>query len=146
MMWGLDRVFPALRVVFPGQKATASLLIGVGLAIEIVAVIQFIRYRTTINPLNPDGTSTLVTDGLYRFSRNPMYAGMLILLIGWLVRLGNAVNILPLLGFILAMTVLQIRPEELVLQQKFGSDYEAYCRRVPRWIGFCRGRNRQGAK
>jgi len=139
-MWGLDRLFPALRVVFDGQKTTASFLIVIGLAIEILAVAQFIRHRTTINPLNPDGTSTLVTDGLYRLSRNPMYAGMLILLIGWLIRLENAINILPLLGFILTMTVLQIRPEERAMRQKFGSEYEAYCARVPRWIGIRRAR------
>jgi protein-S-isoprenylcysteine O-methyltransferase Ste14 len=63
-----------------------------------------------------------------------MYLGMLLLLLGWLIILGNPVNFIPLIGFIIGMNQLQIKPEEAILKQKFGAEYEAYSQRVRRWI------------
>ena len=107
---------------------------GAAFLIEAVSVFAFLRARTTVTPLKPEKASTLVVSGLYRVSRNPMYLGMLILLIGWTLWLGNPASLLLLPVFVIYVTVFQIKPEEAALSEKFGSDFDAYRRRVRRWL------------
>ena len=133
-MWFVDGQLDALSLSFPFQKYAAGGLIGVGLVVELVAIGAFFKAKTTVNPLQPSKTNTLVVEGLYRISRNPMYLGLAILLSGWLTWLGNPANIALLIGFLTYITVFQIKPEEAVLREKFGAEYDAYCRRVRRWI------------
>ena len=104
------------------------------LTVIAIAIGQFIKAKTTINPMKPDATEKLVIKGLYRISRNPMYLGVLLLLLAWAAYLHNVLSLAPPLLFVLTMTLFQIKPEEKALHQKFGADYEAYCRRVRRWI------------
>lgn len=133
-MWGLGVGTDAFRFEFPGRGAIALAVAGAGLLIDLVSVVAFIRARTTVNPLAPDKANKLVVSGLYRFSRNPMYLGMLLILLGWGLWLGQSLA-LPLLAvFVIAIEALQIRPEEAALEQKFGDDYRAYKKRVRRWI------------
>ncbi|ADZ72698.1 methyltransferase family protein [Polymorphum gilvum] len=128
------RAFPGLAVTFPGQVALAVGLAALGLAIDLTAVVAFLRSRTTVNPLRPAKARMLVATGLYRFTRNPMYLGLLLVLSGWAVWLGHglAAAIVPL--FVVAVTELQIKPEEAALEAKFGEPYRAYRRKVRRWI------------
>jgi len=133
-MWQIDRLTPALSLSIPGQKIIGGTLIATGIFIEVIAVIAFVRAKTTPNPLKPSNASTLVTDGLYRFSRNPMYLSLLGVLIGWAFWLGNPMNSVLLIAFVAYITAFQIKPEEEVLREKFGSDYDAYCQRVGRWV------------
>jgi len=133
-MWGLSVGTDAFRFEFPGRGAIALAVAGAGLLIDLVSVVAFIRARTTVNPLAPDKANALVVSGLYRFSRNPMYLGMLLILLGWALWLGQSLALPLLAAFVIAIEALQIRPEEAALEQKFGDEYRAYKKRVRRWI------------
>ena len=112
----------------------AGVFVAIGVLIEIIAVGQFFTERTTVNPLTPGKANKLVVSGLYKYSRNPMYVGLLFVLIGFAVWLGNPVNLLVLSIFFFAITELQIKPEERALSEKFGEEFDAYRRRVRRWL------------
>lgn len=105
-----------------------------GLAIDLVALWGFMRARTTVNPIKPTNASTLVTSGIYRVTRNPMYVGNFIFLVAWLVWLGEPLNAMFLILYVLYMNKFQIEPEERVLTEKFGEEYQLFCQRVRRWI------------
>ena len=107
-------------------------LIGAGFV--VTAIVQFARLKTTVSPLSPDKTSSLATGCVYRITRNPMYLGLAIMLLGWGIHLGNPVNLLCIAAFMFILTKWQIKPEEAALRHLFGEEFEAYCRRVRRWI------------
>lgn len=134
LMWAANRALPALAVSFAGQKPLALAVGGAGVVIEIIAVTAFFRARTTVNPLAPSKARHLVTGGLYRFSRNPMYLGLLLALTGWCLWLGNIVAAPFLIFYVLYINWSQIIPEENILRDKFGEDYKVYCKRVQRWL------------
>ncbi len=102
------------------------------------ALMTFRRHRTTINPLNPNNTSNLATSGIYAYSRNPMYLSMFIVLLGWGFFLGQLSAIFGLALYVVAITRLQILPEERVLERKFGSAYTDFLAASCRWIGLRR--------
>jgi protein-S-isoprenylcysteine O-methyltransferase Ste14 len=110
------------------------MLATAGACISLMAVISFRRARTTVNPLRPGTASTLVTGGIYRHTRNPMYLGLSIILLGWAVYLANAPALLLLPGFVLYIYRFQIVPEERTLAALFGAEYQAYRTRVRRWL------------
>lgn len=103
------------------------------------AGVTFWRAHTTINPLVPSKASHLVTHGPFRWTRNPMYLALALMLAGWALWLGNAVSFLGVPVFVLVVTVLQIVPEERVLQEHFGEEYMRYRDRVNRWFGPLKG-------
>ena len=106
-----------------------------GVAIAIAARMRFRKAGTTVNPLDPSKASRLVTDGVFRVSRNPMYLGLVLLLIGWAIWLGSASPWLIPPLFVIVLTVVQIIPEEQALSRRFGEQYLSYRRSVARWIG-----------
>ncbi|GGI21227.1 MAG: isoprenylcysteine carboxylmethyltransferase family protein [Oxalicibacterium faecigallinarum] len=113
--------------------------IGVTLAqiSALIALIAFVcmwRARTTINPLQPDKASSLVTNGIFRFSRNPLYLSLLLLLIAYAIRLESAMVWIGPCAFVAYVTRFQIVPEERVLTEKFGQAYVAYKGRTRRWL------------
>ena len=120
--------YPQVKVVI----VITTVVAGVALAGN--AVFQFHRVGTTIEPTKPDDTSALVTRGVYKFTRNPMYLGLLLVLTGWVVFLGNIFGILTLVAFVGYITHFQIRPEERVMASKFGEAYANYCQNVRRWL------------
>ena len=95
---------------------------------------SFRRARTTVNPLKPESASALVISGIYRHTRNPMYLGFAIILLGWCVLLGSAWAVLGVAGFVLYIGRFQIRPEERALRELFGAEFDAFCSRVRRWV------------
>jgi len=97
-------------------------------------VYQFLKQKTTVDPRKPQKASSLVTNGLYAFSRNPMYLALLFILLAWCLYLGNAFNYLIAALFVGYMNRFQIFPEEVVLQEMFGKAYVAYCSKVRRWL------------
>ena len=115
-------------------RPLGMLLIATGFAVAMAGVREFRRARTTVNPLKPDAASALVTSGVFRYSRNPMYLGMLLVLAGWAALLGNPVATLMLIPFVLMLNSLQIEPEERVIAARFGAEFASYRRRVRRWI------------
>jgi len=85
-------------------------------------------------PFTPDQSSTLVSTGIYRYSRNPMYLGFLLALAGWCVYLANWASMLLLPLFIVYMNRFQIAPEERALHRHFGQPFTNYTQAVRRWI------------
>ncbi len=134
LVYGIARLVPEAGFDHPLRPWVALVIAVTGLAIDLSALNAFFRHRTTANPLSPQRSSSVVTSGIYRFSRNPMYLGMLLLLTAWAVWRGNGAAFLALPLFVLYITVFQIKPEEQILRAKFGAPYEAYLRRVRRWI------------
>jgi protein-S-isoprenylcysteine O-methyltransferase Ste14 len=134
LMWGVARWFPTAHVdIFaPGIVAAALALFGITLA--AAGVIEFRRARTTVDPMDPSGASTLVTGSVYRFTRNPMYLGFVFILLGWGAFLSNAATLLVLAGFIFYLTRFQIVPEERALERAFADDFRAYRAAVRRWL------------
>lgn len=115
-------------------EGLAALLGVVGILVAVAGVAAFYKARTTVNPHTPGKASLLVTRGIYAYSRNPMYAGLFALLLGWAVLQGGLLPLLLALVFIPFMTRFQIVPEERVLRTLFGEDFERYQARVRRWI------------
>jgi protein-S-isoprenylcysteine O-methyltransferase Ste14 len=134
LMWFAATVMPAVRVEVPGRILLASALALAGGSICLAGILQFRRARTTINPLVPGASSALVTNGIYRFSRNPMYLGFTLLLGAWALLLQNPLNIAVLAAFAAYIDRFQIEPEERALEAKFGADFRAYRRAVRRWL------------
>lgn len=127
-------MFGALSVYFAGQGWVALALLVLGGAIMLAAAAQFRRAKTTVDPLHPEAASTLVRSGVFRFSRNPMYLGMALILAGWAIFLGNALALLLVGGFIAWIGRFQIAPEERALRAHFGAEFDRYMADVRRWI------------
>lgn len=133
-MWLLDNNLPILNNLTTPWHRLGLGLIAVALLADLWSLWLFFRARTTPNPMKPQNSSQLVTTGLYRYTRNPMYVGMLIMLIGWAIYLGSLSPWLLLPLFVWVINTQQILPEEAFLAQKFGASYQAYQQSVPRWL------------
>ena len=133
-MWLTARYLPAFSFDLPWRTGLAISFASAGILCILAGVLAFRKAMTTVNPLNPDATSTMVISGIYRFSRNPMYVGLLLVLTAWAIYLSNAPAFLFLPVFVACMTRLQIIPEERALAAKFGDEFAAYKRSVRRWL------------
>ena len=133
-MYGLARVLPAWTLTLPWRVGAAATLAATGIAIALAGVAAFRQSRTTVHPHHPERASAVVTHGIYRWTRNPMYLGLLLALAGWAVFLANAATLAALPAFVAWMNRFQIAPEERVLAAKFGPEYASYCARVRRWL------------
>jgi protein-S-isoprenylcysteine O-methyltransferase Ste14 len=134
LMWLAALALPALD--FP-LEARGSIAVAVALAGVIVASVAFFQFRrvgTTVNPMKPTDSAALVTQGIYRFSRNPMYVGDALMLIGWALWLANAAALALVALFIVYLNRYQIAPEERALGARYGAAYTEYCRAVRRWL------------
>lgn len=109
-------------------------LLLAGMLIMTGAAASFVRRHTTLHPQQPQVSNTLVTDGLFRYSRNPMYLGMALCLAGWALWLAQVWAWPGVAVFVAVITRWQIVPEERILAAKFGGAYAAYCRRTRRWL------------
>jgi protein-S-isoprenylcysteine O-methyltransferase Ste14 len=134
LMWGADRALPVARLGFTGQEPLAWLLLGAGIGVTLSGMLAFRAARTTVDPIHPERASQLVVNGIYRFTRNPMYLGLLLDLGAWAVYLGQPAVLLALPLWVLYIDRFQIRPEEAAMHRLFGAAYSAYCLRVRRWI------------
>lgn len=130
----VERLFPSLTFSIPSNIPVGILAISIGAILAIIGVVEFRKAKTTVDPRDPQKSEKLVTNGIYAISRNPMYLGFLVILLGWFIILENIAGLLFLPAFVLFLNYFQIKPEERFLLQKFGSDYSEYCRKVRRWI------------
>ena len=135
LMWALHRWLPLGHLIAAPWNQLGVLPAATGVAISVAAFMRFRQARTTVNPREPKKASCLVADGVFRVSRNPMYLGLLLLLIGWAVWLGTASPWLVPPLFVIVISAAQIVPEEQALEELFGEEYRAYRQRVARWIG-----------
>ncbi|MHB8050876.1 MAG: methyltransferase family protein [Coriobacteriia bacterium] len=133
LMWLVSLVTPSLDAPRPYRVLAAVVLFAAGIAVIAAARVSFDRAGTTFNPTAPHRSSHLVTTGVYRWSRNPMYLGTQFVLLGLGVLLSNVFSLAVSAVYVLYMNRFQIGPEEQVLVGRFGSDYEAYRRSVRRW-------------
>lgn len=134
LMWWIARHSPiisppdgAVRVVTALSAILASVLI-------LPAAVALFRASTTVSPTRSAAPSTLVTSGVYRFTRNPMYLALACVLHAWATWLRAPVALLGLVLFVAFITRFQIVPEERSLAQLFGSTYLSYRARVGRWF------------
>ena len=133
-MWLLNKHMPVIELLSPPWNKLGFVFMAVAAFLDGTAVLQFFRTHTTINPLRPEKAEKLVITGMYRYSRNPMYVGLLFLLIGWAILLGSLSPFILLPIFIAIMNRQQIIPEEEILELKFGHQYKSYMESVNRWL------------
>jgi protein-S-isoprenylcysteine O-methyltransferase Ste14 len=134
LMWATARSVPALDFALPAKPVIAGSLAAVGVLVAVLGIVSFRRAKTTVNPLSPEAASALVTSGIYQRTRNPMYLGMLLVLLGWAVFLANILALVFPIAFVVLMNRLQILPEERALTAVFGSKFADYQSRVRRWL------------
>ena len=134
LMWLLSASLPSLALPLPWRTMLAFAFYVAGTVIALGGVVEFVRRKTTVNPVTPGAAAVIVSSGIYRFSRNPMYLGLLLVLIGWAVWLSNLVAFALLPLFVLYMNRFQIEPEERALSAKFGQSFTDYMRSVRRWV------------
>lgn len=110
------------------------IIIFAGLVIIFIAARQFKAANTTINPIKPENASVLVNKGIFSYSRNPMYLGMLLIIIGFSIihNLMAVLVIMPL--WVIYITNFQIIPEEEAMKILFKEDFLKYCKKTRRWI------------
>ena len=134
VMWAASTVFSAASFRLPGASIVAFAFAFGGGGIAVAGVFAFRRHNTTVNPMNPDTTGSIVTTGIYRVTRNPMYLGLALALVGWAMYLANLAALLVVPAFAAYMTRFQIKPEERALLAKFGPSFADYMAAVRRWI------------
>jgi protein-S-isoprenylcysteine O-methyltransferase Ste14 len=122
-MWGISLITPLLAVSSTYQIPLAMAIASVGVALALAGSISFHQAKTTVNPLKPEAASSLVSSGIYQFTRNPMYLGMLMVLLAWAVYLSSPWALLGLVAFVIYIDRFQIAPEEKALTTLFGTDY-----------------------
>jgi protein-S-isoprenylcysteine O-methyltransferase Ste14 len=133
-MW-LTASRPDIRSGFTRTRILVGAVLAVfGLLTAAAGLRAFRRARTTTNPLRPAAATAFVAEGPYRFTRHPMYLGLLSGLVAWAVLLGSPLNLAWLVGFVAFLTRFQIVPEERAMLARFGEAYSSYLKTVRRWL------------
>jgi len=133
-MWPLAKALPRVVLAAPLRIGLACAVVGIGAAFAVGGLVAFRRAKTTVDPIDPSKASSLVTSGVYRITRNPMYVGLFFLLTGWAIALASPVLLAAPLVFALYITRFQIQPEERALTALFGDAYTDYRTQVRRWL------------
>ena len=126
--------FNFLKIDIPYKYFFTTLLLILGFYIIIRSSRLFAQEKTSIDPLRPFKSTSLITNDIYKYSRNPMYFGYLLIILGSSVYLGNLISIIIIPLFIFTINFLQIIPEEEVLKDLYGPRYDKYLSKVRRWI------------
>jgi protein-S-isoprenylcysteine O-methyltransferase Ste14 len=133
-MWLVAVLTPALAVPTSIRVSLAVAIALVGGAFSLAGVASFRKAKTTVNPMKPEKASSLVTSGIYKTTRNPMYVGLLLVLVAWGMFLSSVIALAGPVGFFFYIERFQIAPEERVLAKMFGPEYAEYQARVRRWL------------
>ncbi len=133
-MWLAFLLAPTWQAPLCLRAGIALVLAAIGLGIAITGMVSFRRAGTTTSPFKPFATSSLVTGGVYRYTRNPMYVGLALMLVGWAAFLASPFALVFLPAFASYLNRFQISPEERALASRFGAEYSAYRMRVRRWL------------
>lgn len=116
------------------RMSSAGLFVLLGLAFALAGVISFKRSKTTVNPLRPSSASALVTGGVYKITRNPMYVGFVLFLLAWAAYLSSLASLIVVFMFMVFIQRFQILPEERALLSLFGQEFKDYMQNVRRWL------------
>lgn len=133
-MWFLNHNFPIAHLIDAPWNKIGIALIIIAASFDVWSILLFFKKHTTPNPMKPENTTDLVTKGLYKVTRNPMYVGLLTILTGYAIWLGSLSPFFVLPLFYLLITEMQIKPEEDALEKKFGEKYLKYKNSVRRWL------------
>ena len=133
-MWLAARQLPAVDLTGQWRLLFTGICAGFGVSVALLGFLALSQANTTINPVNPEKASAVVTGGVYNYTRNPMYVGLTGLLVGWAIWLSVPWLVLGPVAFMLYLTRFQIIPEERAMSSKFGRDYDEYRKRVRRWL------------
>ncbi len=133
-MWAVAHLLPAAHLGTQWRLLFAGVCAGFGAVVALLGFWAFRQAKTTVNPVNPEKASSVVTSGIYSYTRNPMYVGLTALHTGWAIRLSVPWVLLGPVALMLYLTRFQIIPEERVMSSKFGRDYNDYRNRVRRWL------------
>jgi protein-S-isoprenylcysteine O-methyltransferase Ste14 len=133
-MWAVSFLEPRFDLPQSHHWATALASAVGGAAITFTGAATLRAAKTTLLPMRPQKTTSLVTTGIFKWTRNPMYLGLATALVGWAAFLSAAWPLLGPVLFVLYVNRFQIRPEERVLTELFGAQYESYTHRVRRWL------------
>ena len=133
-MWAAAQVIPSVEAPLP-MRAGLAIALGVsGLLVALAGVFVFRRAGTTLHPQRPESSSAVIRSGVFACSRNPMYLGMLLVLLAWAAWLANVASLALAFAFVAYLNRFQIRPEERVLAARFGAAYTEYLAQVRRWL------------
>ncbi len=134
LAWALARYTPGFTYQVPARIPIVAILLLSGIALDLSGLMAFRKARTTLNPLSPDRSTSIVQNGPYAFTRNPMYLGMALVLLGFCTYLENPLSAIAVVAFVAYITCFQIVPEERLLLAKFGDDYAQYRNSARRWL------------
>ena len=134
LMGVVKAALPGFAISFPGLRLAALALLLASVIVVSAGISSFARAGTTTDPLNPDRASVLVTGGIFRYTRNPMYLGMALFLAAIALFLANWASLLLVLAFVWYMTEFQVKLEEQALERRFGEQYAKYKASVRRWL------------
>ncbi len=134
LAWLCAHQLPGFAFSLPMRVTIVTVTASAGVLLNLVPKLLFQRAGTTVNPLRPQRTTQLVTHGVYRFTRNPMYLGQALVLLAACLWLRNAVALGVVPVFIAYITRFQILPEERHLAQRFGPAFDAFRARTRRWL------------
>ena len=133
-MWWVSRYGVLEGVPLAWRVGVALAVAAVGACFDVAGILAFWRAKTTVNPMKPEKSAALVCSGVYRITRNPMYVGMVFILLAWAVYLASPWSLFGPLLFAAYITRFQIKPEERVLAGRFGAEFASYQARVRRWL------------
>lgn len=134
LMSVIDTLFPQQLLSINISLSLLGIVMFIGCIIILTGVFTFKKAQTTVNPTNPESTSSLMTIGIYKKTRNPMYVGMACCLLSWALWLSNPLTLTFVIGFIFYIDRFQIKPEEQALTKLFQQDYLNYLKETPRWL------------
>ena len=133
-MWLVAQVLPTQTLPSLLKNSLVIIMFVLGMFFGVAGLVTFKLAHTTVNPQKPNESSSLVTSGIYQFSRNPMYVGLLMVLMGWGIYLSNMYSLIMTALFVLYINQYQIRPEEKALSNLFPTEFTAYTKKVRRWL------------
>ncbi len=128
----LHFLIPIIKFISFPYNLLGAIPIILGLIISILGENSFKKHETTVKPF--EESNTLITNGVYKISRHPMYLGFALVLIGIAIFLGSLIPYIIIVAFIVSVDIIFIKVEEKMLIEKFGEDYEKYKSKVRRWI------------
>jgi protein-S-isoprenylcysteine O-methyltransferase Ste14 len=133
LTYGSNHYLPLLAI--PSTLSGLTWYVGfAGVLLALTGIWEFRKAKTTIDPTKPEKVSHLVSGGIYRVTRNPMYLGMQFIIIAVIFNFGNYYCFIALPFFILYITQFQIKPEERIIEGVFGEEYVEYKKKVRRWL------------
>ncbi len=134
LMWLVDQVLPQFKETGVLYQWLSMAVFGLSLLCVALGVASFRHAKTTVDPTQPQNASSVVTGGIYRYTRNPMYLGFLLMLMAFAIKLANPVTLTMLPVFVAYLNRFQIKPEEQALTNLFGKEYTDYRQQVSRWL------------